>query len=173
MAAKIDKGKKIIIDADVIIHFIKGDQLGLLPTIFPNKIYILDVVFQEVFVGRLRTQVENLLRFGIIQELEFDGNLQVMREFAQLKKQFGIGESACMAYCQYYKDVIASSNLKDITSYCQEHGITYLTTMDFIYEAFATGKLNEAQCDDFISGVIRNGSKLPFPNMQSYLRSLL
>ena len=98
MAAKIDKGKKIIIDADVIIHFIKGDQLGLLPTIFPNKIYILDVVFQEVFVGRLRTQVENLLRFGLIQELEFDGNLQVMKEFAQLKKQFGIGESACMAY---------------------------------------------------------------------------
>jgi|GEM_PF-2408365 len=45
--------------------------------------------------------------------------------------------------------------------------------MDFIYEAFTTGKLNESQCDNFIHEVIQNGSKLPFPNMQSYLRSLL
>ncbi len=73
----------------------------------------------------------------------------------------------------FIKDVIASSNLKDITSYCKEHAITYLTAMDFIYESFTTGKLNEPQCDDFISEVIRNGSKLPLPNMQSYLRSLL
>ena len=173
MAVRIDKSKKIIIDADVIIHFIKGDQLGLLPKIFSNKIYIFDVVFQEVFVGKLRTQVEKLIRFGFIQELEFDGDLQVMIEFAKLKKVFGPGESACMAYCRYYKDVIASSNLKDITSYCQEHSITYITTMDFIHEAFTTGKLTVSQCDDFISAVISNGSRLPFPNMQNYLRSLL
>ena len=114
MAIKIDKKKKIIIDADVIIHFINGDQLGILHTIFPNKIYILDFVFQEVFIGRLITQVENLIRFGFVEELEFDGDLDVAKEFAQLKRTFGIGESACMAYCRYNDDVIASSNLKDI-----------------------------------------------------------
>lgn len=173
MAIRIDKNKKIIIDADVIIHFIKGDQLGLLPSIFSNKIYILDVVFQEVFVGRLKTQVENLIKFGLIQELEFEGDLQVMKEFARLKKQFGPGESACLAYCRYYNDVVASSNLKDISSYCRLHKITYLSTMDFIYEAFLTEKLNETQCDNFISKVISQGSKLPYPNMQGYLRSLL
>jgi len=50
MTLQIDPKKKIIVDADVIIHFIRGDHLSILHTIFPNKLYILDYVFKEVFV---------------------------------------------------------------------------------------------------------------------------
>lgn len=172
MALKIDKAKKIIIDADVIIHFSKGDQLGLLNSIFPNKIYIFDVVFSEVFIGDLRNQVENLIRFKVLQELEFDGDIRVAKEFARLKRQYGIGESACMAYCRYNDDVIASSNLRDIKPYCTQHKIQFLTTMDFIYEAFCNTQLTEPECDLFINMVLSKGSRLPFRDMRSYLRSI-
>ena len=171
MTLKIDPHKKIIIDADVIIHFIRGDKLGILHTIFPNDLYILDYVFNEVFVGSLRTQVENMIRFGFIKELEFDEEINVVREFAKLKRKYGVGESACMAYCRYNKDVLASSNLSDIKAYCQEHGIQYLTTMDFLYEAFCKNLLTEAECDAFITKVLSKGSKLPFTTMRNYLLS--
>jgi hypothetical protein len=52
MTLQIDPSKKIIVDADVIIHFIKGEQLGILTSVFPNKLYLLDYVFKEVFFGQ-------------------------------------------------------------------------------------------------------------------------
>ena len=45
---------KIVLDADVIIHFIKGGQFSLLLDIFPEYEYlILDVVYNEVTVNRI------------------------------------------------------------------------------------------------------------------------
>lgn len=61
MAAKT----KIVLDADVIIHFIKGGQFSLLLEIFPEYEYlILDVVYNEVTVNRVsKTQIDNTLQF--------------------------------------------------------------------------------------------------------------
>lgn len=43
------KKTKIVLDADVIIHFIKADCFSLLPDIFPEYEYIiLDVVYNEI-----------------------------------------------------------------------------------------------------------------------------
>ena len=165
----IDKKKKIIIDADIIIHFIKGDQLGLLCSVLVNKLYIFKEVFDEVFRGHTRIQIENMITFKQLHELSIKSDMNVFREFAKLKKTYGPGESACMAYCRFNNDVLASSNLKDIKAYCTEHKIQYLTTMDFIYIAFLNGKMNTVECDDFISKVLSKGSKLPCKSMQEYL----
>lgn len=169
---QIDKNKKIILDADVIIHFIKGNLIGILPQIFTNKYYLLDYVFNEVFKGSLRTEVENLFRFGLVHELEFENNLEVVKEFARLKKKHGIGESACMAYCKYNKDVIGSSNIKDIKIYCEQNNIQYITTMDFLLEAYHKKILTEAECDEFIYNVKSTGSILPVNTIQEYILTL-
>ena len=43
------KKTKIVLDADVIIHFIEAGNFSLLPNIFPEYEYIiLDVVYNEV-----------------------------------------------------------------------------------------------------------------------------
>lgn len=170
MGINLDRTKKIIIDADVIIHFIRGEQLAVLHTIFENKLYILDYVFKEVFVGKFRVQIENLLTFGFINELAFDADTDVIKEFARLKRRFGSGESACMAYCRYHHDVLASSNLTDIKSYCELHKIQYLTTMDFVYEAFCKGILSKAECDFFIYNVTSKGSRLPYMTIDEYIQ---
>ena len=95
---RIDPKKKIIVDADVLFHFIKGNQLGLLPTIFFNKLYIIKDVFDEVFKGSFRVQIENMIRYKFLLELSFSTDINIYREYARLKKTFGKGESACMAY---------------------------------------------------------------------------
>lgn len=172
MEIRIDEHKKIIIDADVIIHFSKADQLGILHMIYPNQIFLLDFVFNEVFIGNLKIQVENMIRFGFIKELEFNDDITVLREFAFLKRKYGIGESACMAYCRYHDDVLASSNLRDIKQYCEQHKIQYLTTMDFLLAAYEKGILSESGCDQFIKKVLSKGSKLPVSSLRKYIESL-
>ena len=57
------KKTKIILDADVIIHFAKGGALHLLPSIFPNYDYaILQTVYDEI-LKPTRIQLDNQLRF--------------------------------------------------------------------------------------------------------------
>ena len=52
---------KIVLDADVIIHFIKAGQFSLLLDIFPEYQYlILDVVYNEVTKHReTKKQIDN------------------------------------------------------------------------------------------------------------------
>ncbi len=167
---KIDPKKKIILDADVIIHFSKGEAIGLLPRIFPNKMLVPNIVYHEALSQKYKIEIDNLFNYKLIEELEIKAELNVYKEFRRLQNSgLGKGESACLAYCRFHDDVIGSSNLKDICRYCEEHGIGYLTTMDFLAEALHTGKMDEAECDFFIYNVKLKGSKLPFDTIQQFL----
>lgn len=167
----IDPSKKIILDADVVIHFLRGGQIGMLHTIFFNKLYMPDVVFEETFFGTDKVSVANLFNFGFVKPLEIKANKQVFLEYIRLKAKFGKGESACMAYCRFNKDVIGSSNLRDIISYCKEFEIEYLTTLDFLAEAYHRKILSEAECDHFIYLADAKG-KIPFRSIVAYVASL-
>lgn len=166
---KIDPSKKIILDADVIIHFCKGEQIGLLPRIFINKLFVPDVVYQESLSRKYQVEIDNLFNFKLVHELVINTELKVFAEYNRLKKIFGKGESACLAYCLFHKDVVGSSNLRDITNYCQDNGIEYLTTMDFLEKAYLTDMLTEADCDFFIYNVISKGSRLPFNTIAEFI----
>jgi predicted nucleic acid-binding protein len=159
---------KIILDADVIIHFLKAGYIGVLTQIYPNQLYMPDVVFQETFFGREKTEVENLLKFKLIHEIEIKSDIRIFAEYNRLKKQFGKGESACMAYCRFTHNTIGSSNLKDIRLYCEEYQITYLTTLDFIAIAFQKKLLTEAECDYFIY-LIDPKRRLPVERIREYI----
>jgi predicted nucleic acid-binding protein len=167
-----NKLKDILLDADVISHFVTGGQILILHKIFPNKIYILDKVYDELIKFRSKKiEIENLLNFGIITKIDFPtSNPKILKEYLYIKKQMfkGDGESACLAYVRYTNDIIGSSNLKDIKHYCSLHAIELLTTMDFLAEALRKEILTEIDCNDFISKVLAAGSKLPVKKMADY-----
>lgn len=71
-------------------------------------------------------------------------------------------------YLRFNPDILGSSNLKDIKAYCETHQIKYLTTMDFICEAYRKEILTEEQCNDFVKAVISKGSKLPCKSFYEY-----
>ena len=152
---------KIVLDADVIIHFSKGGLLSLLPQIFPEYEYIvLDKVYNEL--SSVKSQLDNQIKYlGNIKKVEFTPTIEILREYASLKARFGDGESACMAYCRYTANIIGSSNLRDIKNYCTEHKITFLTTLDFLYYAWYRKHLTDQECIAFITEVISKGSRLP------------
>ena len=116
---------KIVIDADVIIHFIKGEKLYLLPQIFPQyKFVILDKLLdKELRVGKsTRVYLDNFIQYfpNLITIIPWDPDYEMAKELALLGDRFGYGESLSMVYCKFHHDVIASSNIKDITDYCEK-----------------------------------------------------
>lgn len=153
---------KIVLDADVIIHFAKGKMLSMLPSIFGTYDYIVLLPVYEELKGGIKTQLDNqvhLLKNISIEKFTPSG--EVMKEYAMLLQTRGKGESACMAYCRFNHEVIGSSNLADIKTYCNTHKIRYLTTFDFLYHAIQKGIITLDDAKQFRSTVVANGSRLP------------
>jgi hypothetical protein len=166
------KTKDILIDADVVSHFITGGQILILGKIFPNRILILDKVYAELErTPNKKVQIQNLINFKVVTIIPFpEENDEIYKEYLHIKNVMfkGDGESACLAYVRYTKDIIGSSNLRDVKEYCKLHTIELLTTMDFLLEALQKGILTEEQCDEFINRVLNAGSKLPVKKISEY-----
>ena len=164
---------KIILDADVLLHFAKAERLNMLPEILPEYEHVvLSTVYDEI--GSIQNQLDNQVFFlKNISKETFNPTGEMMIEYARLLRTFGKGESACMAYCRYTNNVIGSSNLKDIRKYCEKQKITYLTTIDFLYYAIKRGKMSVEECEQFVKEVVAKGSKLPTVDFGKYLPNTL
>ncbi|MGJ5642815.1 hypothetical protein [Formosa sp. S-31] len=170
--AKKNKGKIILIDADVVSHFIKAREIYSLNSIFDYEIRLLDKVYDELNNNLTwKTEIDNLIAQKVLIVEPFpETNNEIKKEYFHIKKLMfkGDGESACLAYVRYTKNIIASSNLKDIKNYCNLHDIEYLTTMDFLCHALNTGIFTIERCNTFIEKVLQKKGKLPVRKMEDY-----
>lgn len=161
----------ILLDADVVRHFINGSRIFDLQKIYPKRFVMLEKVKDELCRSKsLETVINNFISMTSLPLMPFPKELNIIKEYALLKKSFGDGESACMAVAKFQKQYIASSNLKDIKAYCEVNSIVYMTTMDILLEALEKGIMSEIECDKFIIDVKAKGSKLPVNTMAEYYK---
>jgi len=169
----IDPNKKLILDADVLIHFIKGDLIFSLPKIIPNELLILDKVYDEITQRRSKEIIDRFIILPIVSIIDFPEDLQYIEEYAFLTSERGHnldkGESACLVYARFNDDVLASSNLSDIKRYCSFHKIEYVTTIDLLIFGSENGTLSNQDCNIFIQTVRSKGSKLPNKSIEEIL----
>lgn len=164
---------KILLDADVIIHFFKGGKLSMLPRILPEyQFVLLDVVKREIPLIMMLEMDRLITVDKTIAEVQFGATSGEVKEYARLTSADGLalgrGESACMVYCRYHNDVLASSNLKDVTDYCNEHNIKYLTTVDLLFYAIQHSLMSKEEALRFIKKVVSLGSRLPEVDFDLY-----
>jgi hypothetical protein len=160
---------KILLDADVVIHFVKAGYQMKLTAIFPGRLVILDKVKQELVKRRSEALgIENFLNWCKIPIEPMPKDVDILREYATLKKLRGDGESACMAVARFRKEYIASSNVKDIKDYCELHNIVYYTTIDVLVVAIENEVMTELECNSFIAEAKQKGSKMPCDTMAEY-----
>lgn len=168
----MSKKVKIVLDADVIIHFSKGGLLNILPSILPEyEFVVLDKVKEEVHKPTL-TQLQNQMIFlKNIKEVKFGQTAEERKEFARLMSELclGKGESACMAYCKFNHDVVGSSNLSDIENYCRDNQITYLTTIELLYYGVIRSVITKEVAMEFIKQVNSQNSKLPEVDFDTFV----
>jgi predicted nucleic acid-binding protein len=161
--------RKILLDSDVIRNFIRGERPDLLPKIFPNRLVVLEQVHNEICRDiRIRKYLEIPIDEGLIEYLDFPYELDILIEYEKLKEIMDDGESACLAYAKFKDMSVASSNLKQITNYCEGNGIEILPTMEILLIAENKEILSAAECNDFIKLVIKNGGFLPCNTIEEY-----
>ena len=157
----------ILLDSDVISHFITNQVLTDLPRILaPHSCVVLDYVYNEVSRHTFRKAfLDSMIGKGIEKWAFPNNDESVKREFALIRKLnpiIGDGERACMAVAKYGNNIIASSNFRDIVPYCKANNIHYLGTLDILIIACNKGIYDEATCDHFISEAIKiNNARFP------------
>ncbi|RYE37428.1 MAG: hypothetical protein EOP48_28740 [Sphingobacteriales bacterium] len=163
-----NSSEPILLDSDVVRHFLNGNQLDKLALIYPRRLVLLDKVKKELCLSKsLVNPVNDFITNHNIIELAFPADQTIIMEYAYLRRDFGEGESACMAVAKYQKQFIASSNLKDIKAFCVKNNITYLTTVDILWNAYEIKVMSESECEAFLKDVLASGSKLPFSNFSA------
>ena len=104
-----DKKLKIVLDTDVVLHFMKGGRLSLLLDIFASECeyVMLSTTYDEIRNRDQKNQIDNhIYLLKNLTKVEFNPTGEMRRVYAILTSQFGKGESACMAYCQFEHHVI-------------------------------------------------------------------
>ena len=159
-----DKKLKIVLDTDVVLHFMKGSRLSLLLDIFASECeyVMLSTTYDEIRNRDQKNQIDNHINLlKNLTKVEFNPTGEMRRVYAMLTSQFGKGESACMAYCQFEHHVIGSNNTRDIREYCNNNGISYLTTGDFLFYAIKRGMMTESDAAQLIVDARAQGSNVP------------
>lgn len=170
---------KIVLDADVVIDFKDADHLADLPRILPGYDFvILDIVLDKE-LGKWYSTKEYVLR--LIDWIKTGPSLSIipwcpdretLRIYAELRQTKGMGESACIAYCQTHHDVLASCNLSDTREYCESNGITYVTFLDLVWYAWRNGIMTEEESNACIQKAISAGNRIPNIQIAHYLPTI-
>ena len=172
--------KIILVDSDVISHFISVGQIDCLSEILkPNPLFVVDNVYKEIIRHPSDTQrkdkVDAWIKKSKINRIPFPFlNENIKLEFYRIKKVYGIkigdGERACMAMARYGKEVIASSNFNDIKEYAEANGIEYIGCLDILYIAWKRGYFTKEQCNSFITSAVKiNNARFPVNDIESYI----
>lgn len=161
--------KIVLLDADVISHFIACSELLYLHKILaPNSIRILDAVYHEIArIPSRKLVLDNLLAsVREVQIMQFPAaDINIKKEFALIKRNnplIGDGERACMAVAKFNKNIVASSNFRDIAPYCTQNNIYFIGTLDILWLALTKGIFDEKRCNDFIQ-TAKTINKARFP----------
>jgi predicted nucleic acid-binding protein len=163
---------KVLVDADVMSHFFAGESASLLNMVFPGRLAIVKEVEDELRVlRRFNHLLDNFVKLCQVELVSFPDDDGLTLEYVTLRRVFGKGESACMALARHRGNYIASSNLRDIKAYCQQHRITYYTTFDILHLAVKGRHLSVPDCNAFITKVKASGSKMPFTTYEEYLKA--
>lgn len=160
----------LLLDSDIVIHLSKAERIAILNDLFPNRIKILDIVYEELKNNKTTNKnIEFLNEFGYLIIEEFPNGL--LQEYFSLKKMIkGAGESACLIYCKHNNDIIASSNTSDIVPYCKEHNIAFLTTLDIFAIAIEKGFMTNIEANEYIKKITyKNSSYLCCCSIEKHL----
>jgi len=168
-----------VLDADIVIDFIEANRLPDLPKVLPGYDFvILDIVLDRE-LGKWKSTKDYILKHiewiktgPKLSILPWQPDHEEMRIYSELKRTKGTGESACMAYCQTHKDVLASCNLKDTKAYCEEMGITYVTFLDLVWYAWRNEVMSEDECDKCIQDAIAAGNHIPNEKIATYMPTI-
>lgn len=174
--------KPLFFDTDCISAFLWVDNESILSKLFPGRIIIPKGVYDELshpgvnHVKGLKAQVDLMIQAGDATIETITVGTETYKLYRKLTthpdpghKIIGRGEAASISLAKEKQGIVASNNLKDISAYVSEYGLSHLTTGDIMKMAFDAGYINESQGNTIWANMIARRRKLGYTTFSDYL----
>ncbi len=174
----------LFFDTDCISAFLWVDNESILSKLFPGRIIIPKEVYDELShpgvnrVKGLKAQVDSMIQNGdaTVEPIIVGTNTYELYRKLTINpdpghKIIGRGEAASISLAKEKQGILASNNLKDISVYVEEYGLTHYTTGDIMKMALEAGLINEAQGNAVWTSMIARRRKLGYATFSDYLAS--
>ena len=177
--------ESLFFDTDCLSAFLWVGNESLLPKLYPGKIVIPKPVYAELdrtSLSHLKARIDALTAANLvtIQDIPVDSDeyetyyqltyYQLTENPTPGHKIIGNGEAASIALALHYDGIVASNNLRDISTYISEYSLKHTTTADILVDAFNRGLITEAQGNTIWSKMLAKRRRIGAASFTAYLK---
>jgi len=169
----------LFFDTDCLSAFLWVRNESLLPQLYPGKIVVPKPVYIEFCrpgVGHLKARIDTMLANNeiIVEDIivgtnEFSTYYQLTESPTKGNKIIGSGEAASIALAKEKGGIVASNNLRDISTYIREFELEHITTGDILVDALQKGLITEIEGNNIWSSMIAKRRRLGANSFSEYL----
>lgn len=172
----------LFFDTDCLSAFLWVDNESILSALYPQRIVIPRQVYDELshpglnHAKGLRAQVDKLITSGQATVESIDVGTAEYSHFYKLTRNpdpghkiIGDGEAAAISLTIERGGILASNNLKDITTYVKEYGLIHVTTGDIMKEALTVGLIDESQGNVIWQSMLNRRRRLGYMSFSDFL----
>lgn len=177
--------EQLFFDTDCIFAFLWVDNENILAKLFLGRVVIPKEVYDELShpgvnrVKALKAKVDSMIQ----SKEAFIETITVGTESYRLYRKLtnnpepghkiiGRGDAAAITLAKEKQGILASNNLRDISVYVKEYGLTHYTTGSIMKMAFDAGYITEVQGNEIWADMVAHRRKLGYATFSEYLKSL-
>jgi len=165
-------------DTDCLSAFLWIKDESLLPQLYPGRVVIPKQVYDELGrVPHLQARIDVLLKRGDVSVMEIQAGTEEHLLYTELTRTpkpghavIGRGEAASLALAKSGNGIVASNNLKDISSYITEYQLGHKTTGDILIEALDQGIITETDGNVLWASMLKKRRMLGASSFTDYLK---
>ncbi len=170
----------LFFDTDCISSFLWINKQNLLALLYPKRIVIPKPTYDELSfpnTPHLKQRIDYLIDNGQARLATISVDSETYNLYRKLTtfpdeghKVIGPGEAASIALARINNGIVASNNLKDISSYISEFELRHITTGDILIEALKKGHITENDGNDIWVYMLGKRRKLGAPTFSEYIK---
>jgi predicted nucleic acid-binding protein len=170
----------LFFDSDCISAFLWVNEQNLLTLLYPGRVVIPKPAYDEISyptTPHLKQRVDYLISNKLASLATIDVGSDVFALYHKLTtspdkghKIIGPGEAASIVLAKTYNGIVASNNLKDISSYIREYELKHITTGDILIEALEKGYITEVDGNTIWSSMLAKRRRLGAASFSEYIK---
>lgn len=171
----------LFFDSDCISAFLWVNGQNLIALLYPGMVVIPKPAYDELSyptTPHLKQRIDDLINNNqaTLEAIHVDSDAYSLYQKLTTSpdeghKVIGPGEAASIALAKTKNGIIASNNLKDISSYVTEFELRHMTTGDILIEALEKGYITEDEGNTIWISMLAKRRKLGAASFSEYIKS--
>jgi predicted nucleic acid-binding protein len=170
----------LFFDSDCISAFLWVNEQNLLTLLYPGRVVIPKPAYDELSyptTPHLKQRIDYLIKNKQASLATINVNSDMYALYQKLTsspgeghKIIGPGEAASIVLAKTNNGIVASNNLKDISSYISEFELKHITTGDILIQALEKGYISEDDGNAIWALMLAKRRKLGAPSFSEYIK---